>query len=253
MGDQLAKHRDAITAALARALAAPGGLPLVAGRHAGLFAATASGKQAAAAALEQGLLQPVHSEVKGRTATPICVLSERGLEFLKAQAADPAVLRQVLVAVEACGRELSRLGQAVTELGQTFAQMHSLLASLTQTENAVSSPHGDRNGQAHLQRDSHTGTSVQPGAVPWEQAVAAELERWQQERGGTDCPLPVLWHRAQQVDATVTLGKFHDLIRRWQQSHWVHVHPWTGPLHELPDPGIALLVGHAVIYYVSRR
>lgn len=258
MGDQLAKHRDVITAALARALAAPGGLPLVGGRQASLFAATAGGKQAAAAALEAGLLEPVRSEVKGRTATPICVLSERGLEFLKAQAADPAVLRQLLVAVESCGRELSRLGQAVTELGQSFSHVHRLLASLTKVEEPVCSQHGERNGQAELGRDSPSGTATEADAVKWDQAVwhqavAAELERWQLERGGMDCPLPVLWRRAQQVDPTVTLGNFHDLIRRWHQSHWVHVHPWTGPLHELPEPGIALLVGHAVIYYVSRR
>lgn len=264
MGDLLAKHREVITAALTRALAAPGGLPLVAGRHAGLFASTATGRQAATAALEAGLLQPIRSEVKGRTATPICVLSERGLEYLQAQSADPAVLRQLLVAVEACGGELSRLGQGVTQLSQTFAQVHSLLASLTKGENAGRSEHEKRNGQTQngqmqngqmpsLGADSLTGAAAHGGSVSWEQAVAAELERWQQERGGADCPLPVLWRRAQEVDPTVTLGSFHDLIRRWHQSHWVHVHPWTGPLHELPEPGIALLVGHAIIYYVSRR
>jgi len=26
--------------------------------------------------------------------------------------------------------------------------------------------------------------------------------------------------------------------------------PWTGPLYELPEPALALLIGHEVLYYV---
>ena len=31
------------------------------------------------------------------------------------------------------------------------------------------------------------------------------------------------------------------------------VHPWTGPMYEMPEPSFALLVGHEVAYYASYR
>ncbi len=37
------------------------------------------------------------------------------------------------------------------------------------------------------------------------------------------------------------------------QAGRIYVHPWTGPLHELPEPAYALLVGHEIAYYASLR
>jgi hypothetical protein len=49
----------------------------------------------------------------------------------------------------------------------------------------------------------------------------------------------------------MSLGSFHDALRRLQDAGQIYLHPWTGPLHEIPEPPCALLVGHVVAYYAS--
>jgi hypothetical protein len=51
----------------------------------------------------------------------------------------------------------------------------------------------------------------------------------------------------------VTIGQFHDGLRRLHDGATIYLHPWTGPLYELPEPRFALLVGHEIAYYASSR
>jgi hypothetical protein len=68
-----------------------------------------------------------------------------------------------------------------------------------------------------------------------------------------DCPLPELYGHLHAGDARLTIGQYHDLLRRLSAEETVYLHPWTGPLYELPEPAFALLVGHEVAYYASLR
>jgi hypothetical protein len=72
-----------IVEALKRAAAAPYGLPLLSTRTAaGLFAGHAPGKVAARLCKEQGLVEIVRTERKGRATVEICALSEAGWRHL---------------------------------------------------------------------------------------------------------------------------------------------------------------------------
>ena len=42
-------------------------------------------------------------------------------------------------------------------------------------------------------------------------------------------------------------------LRRLHAEERIYLHPWTGPLCELPQPPLALLVGHEIAYYASAR
>ena len=33
----------------------------------------------------------------------------------------------------------------------------------------------------------------------------------------------------------------------------IYLHPWTGPLYDIPEPPYALLIGHEIAYYASIR
>src|SRR5262249_59564376 len=68
-----------------------------------------------------------------------------------------------------------------------------------------------------------------------------------------DCPLPALFENVKVHCPDMTLGAFHDLLRTLRERAAIHLHPWTGPLYELPDPGVALLAGHEIAYYASGR
>jgi hypothetical protein len=51
----------------------------------------------------------------------------------------------------------------------------------------------------------------------------------------------------------LTIGRFHDGLRRLHDEGQAYLHPWTGPLYAMPEPAFALLVGHEVAYYASPR
>jgi hypothetical protein len=68
-----------------------------------------------------------------------------------------------------------------------------------------------------------------------------------------DCPLPELYRHLKSSQATATLGQFHDMLRELVAEHKIYLHPWTGPLYELPEPACAMLAGHEVAYYASLR
>ena len=70
---------------------------------------------------------------------------------------------------------------------------------------------------------------------------------------GVDCPLRELFRLAREADPALTPGRFHDALRGLSEEGRVYLHPWTGPLYDLPEPAYALLVGHVVAYYASVR
>jgi hypothetical protein len=87
----------------------------------------------------------------------------------------------------------------------------------------------------------------------WAEVLLRHLADWQASRGAEDCPLPELYDRGRRAAPGLTIGRFHDTLRQLHDQEQIYLHPWTGPLYALPDPPYALLVGHEVAYYASRR
>ena len=80
--------------------------------------------------------------------------------------------------------------------------------------------------------------------------IKARLSEWHAAGGAqADCPLPELYRKLDGV----SIGQFHDALRQLHDDHQIYLHPWTGPLYALPEPALALLVGHEVAYYASIR
>ncbi len=84
-------------------------------------------------------------------------------------------------------------------------------------------------------------------------AIVAFLFEWRSSPSSSDCPLPELYRHAVQATPGLTIGRFHDGIRSLHDQQKIYLHPWTGPLYELPEPPYALLIGHEIAYYVSPR
>ena len=78
--------------------------------------------------------------------------------------------------------------------------------------------------------------------------LAHLLGKW---NGPDDCPLPELYKQACERIPGLTLGGFHDALRRMHRDAVAYLHPWTGPLYQMPEPRCSLLVGHEVAYYAS--
>jgi hypothetical protein len=86
-----------------------------------------------------------------------------------------------------------------------------------------------------------------------EDFVLDGLRCWFDVQRLDDCPLPELYRRTKALSPKLTIGQFHDALRLLHDRQAIYLHPWTGPLYEMPEPALALLTGHEVAYYASLR
>lgn len=85
----------------------------------------------------------------------------------------------------------------------------------------------------------------------WRGDVLTYLQRRHDTGTLEDCPLPVLFELGRRSCADLTIGEFHDGLRELRDREQIYLHPWTGPLYDLPEPSLALLAGHEIVYYAS--
>lgn len=228
-----------ISQALERALTAPEGVPLLAGKlTAGLFPAVAAGKDAAREAQTAGLLRVVRTEGKGKSTVDICALTEKGLALLLEQSSPRPVLEALLQAIDGCQTRIDSWASAVADNRQTLEGLKTLAERVLQhlQKPEATLPAWARNGHAHNPQ----------------QRIVDFLRSWQAAGKIGDCPLPELFNAIRAATKT-SLGEFHDSLRLLHEQRTIYLHPWTGPLHELPHPSVSLLVGHEIGYYVSLR
>lgn len=222
---------------LQRAASEPQGLPMLISKSApGLFAANAAGKKAAQSCLAQGLLQVARTERRGKSTVVHAGITEAGLTYLLEQVHPRKILATFIEAVEARRCQLDQLLELVrvqqkslSELGQRVDQV--LAAWNTESVRAA--------------QDQDSGKDKVTSAI------LDHLDRWQQRGTLGDCPLPHLFKVC--AEPAPSIGQFHDAVRRLHDGGHIYLHPWTGPLYEIPEPALALLTGHEVAYYASPR
>jgi hypothetical protein len=224
--------------ALGRAAAEPDGLPLHGGKSGpGLFAATSAAKLAAQRCMDDGLLRAIRTETRARTVTEICAITEKGLAYLLAQVSPKRVLEDLVRTLDARKIQIAQLIETAQRMQQG---LEALRAVAEKAFAQVATPDGPASPSKN-------------GSHDWPSAALAFLARWQENGPPGDCPLPELYQQARQAEPRLTIGQFHDGVRRLHEAQRVYLHPWTGPLHELPEPAYALLVGHEIAYYASIR
>ncbi len=237
------KSTALILAALTKAVAEPAGVPLHGNRSStGLFAASALAKQAAQRCLEEGYLRVLHRQSRGRSVQDVCTISDKGLSYLLSQGSPKAVLED-LVRILAIHQE--QVAELVTATQRWQAGLESLRMAVAKVLEQIAQPALPVPLAAAV--PSHNGS-----AAPRADFLAC-LSQWQASGSSSDCPLPELFRSAQSVDPSLTIGQFHDALRQLHAEQKIYLHPWSGPLYEIPDPSYAVLIGHEVAYYASIR
>jgi hypothetical protein len=212
--------------ALGRAALAPAGTPLVGAKGSGgLFPSTGPARQAAQRACDERLIRLVAADPKGKPDRDLYAATETGLAFLMQHTNPKQVLEDLARAVEARQGQVAEL-LAVSR--ETQAELVAMKALLSQVSPQLAGP----------------SPSI------WLADLQAHLGDW---TAAGDCPLPDLYRRLRAVHPALTIGQFHDGLRELHDRELVYLHPWTGPLYELPEPAYALLIGHEVAYYASER
>ena len=224
--------------ALSRAAAEPSPLPLFAVRGgAGLFPATAAGKQAAQRCREEGLL----TDAGEPGPAALCMLSDKGRAYLLGQLSPREVLEDFVRVLEARDSQATQLIAQIRQMQASLEALRQQVAPVL--EQVRQQPAGALNG---LFKDFHAEPATATDEETLARAVIGALGAWP---GPGDCPLPELYRRC----GATSLGAFHDVLRRLHAADLIYLHPWTAPLYAIPEPPCALLVGHDVSYYASLK
>jgi hypothetical protein len=261
-----------VLSALTRATSDAGGVALHGSKSApGLFPTTAIGKQAAQRCCDEGYLRPLAEDetstqsnlprTRGATG-PICTITEKGITFLLAQVSPRQVLEdfvRVLESREAQAMQLVNLARHMQSSLETLrAAIAPILAEVARTPFPPlrQAGNGDLKGMFHEFRESPSKPDApardnKPDA-PARDTILSYLDRWNSASASEDCSLPELFRHVKTAVPGVSLGNFHDILRTLQDAGDIYLHPWTGPLYDIPEPPYALLVGHEVAYYASR-
>ena len=269
------KLTQQILDALTNAAAEPAGTMLFGTKsEPGLFPSTAAAKPAARKALDDGLLEVIRTETKGKQTREIVIATERGLQFLLAQVSPKQVLEDFVRVLEQREGQIAELVQATTRISTTLAGLKSTVAMVlpqvvtqritpNRLELSSFSTNGHSTGHPVATTTMPTvatrpiATLTRPVVSELEDLTGAILSRicdWAASAAaGQDCPLPELYRSLSTREVPPSVGVFHDCLRQLHDDHRIYLHPWTGPLYALPEPAYALLVGHNIGYYASPR
>jgi hypothetical protein len=241
-----------IVEALTRALTEPNGVPLHGGRNRpGLFAASAAAKKAAQQCKDENWLQVLCTHKQGRGEIEICAITQKGLAYLTSEVRPKRVLEELLRAVEAQKQEIGALIGAVQKM---YVGTETFRAEAEKALQRLSEDDGNGNAEHTNGKLTHgTPMIAAPVTADAEGTALEALKLWQTTHPTEDCRLPELYRQVCDDGGELSIGEFHDALRRLHAEGRIYLHPWTGPLYDMPEPALALMVGHEVAYYASMR
>lgn len=245
------KSSQLVLSALTRAAADTALLPLHGTRSTpGLFPATAIGKQAALRCCEDGYL----STSSSGNAT----ITDKGLSYLLGQVSPRQVLEDFVRVMESREQQMAALMASVRSMQTGLEALRKNVSSvLTQVEmpgKDLKSLFSAFRGQSDPAVSTPAPSTTNPGSGMNVEGETKEiLSRWAESGASEDCPLPELYNRLKGTNPGLSIGAFHDALRRMDQASAIYLHPWTGPLYAIPEPACALLVGHQIAYFASLR
>jgi DNA-binding PadR family transcriptional regulator len=263
VADKLAQY---ILDALSKAAAEPGGLPLLATKsEPGLFPSTAAAKPASQKCLSEGLIQLSRTEARGKSARELYTITDAGWDYLLEAVNPKQVLEDFVRVLEARQGEVGELLDRARHMADVLGGIRDAVSRVLPRVAAGRPAHPD-SGNTELHRASpfrsttmslngSGGTALleTPAEADLGSAILTRLDDWSSlANAGEDCPLPELF-RSLAAGSSATIGEFHDTLRQLHSAGAIYLHPWTGPLHEMPEPAYALLVGHNIAYYASQR
>ncbi len=254
------KSNRLIRDALSRAAAEPDGFALLGSKtEPGLFPPTSLAKTAASRCKDEGYLEVVRTESKGKLDREICVLTEKGRHFLIRESSPREVLEDFVRVLENRHADVETLSESVREMQRSLDGIRSAVEQIL--PRLTSAARAGQNGTIHNGVNMNGSAMLQspppPTASSASETLIAEvkekLAEWHAAAGASeDCPLPDLYRRLETAGRT-SIGQFHDCLRRLHDDQMIYLHPWTGPLYAMPEPAFALLVGHEIGYYASIR
>lgn len=153
----------------------------------------------------------------------------------------------MLDAADRTGRLVSECSRSLRAVGQ---QTEDLRRILEQVSNRLETTHQAQLARRIPQRDNGCSDSDYCDGKLDEMLVSFV------RASKTRTPLqPVelrdLFHHAAAQISSLSIGQFHDAVRRLNQQRRLRLLPYTQAMYQLAEPEFALVVGREVMYYVE--
>jgi len=229
----------------------------------GIFlASSAAAKAAAQLCQERGLIVPCGEQRTKSKAVPLYGLAPAGISHLLAH--DP--LRQLLTATQ---DGVARLAQTSAECLQTLENVQQQAAKLQEVVQhaatriqppdvekmlaAVRTAQGAAGGGAADRPLAGAAGSGRPlaGAAGFADELLQHVLQHKRQSPLRPIDLPQLFRFARSRQPALSLGQFHDLVRRLADAGRVRLSPFTQAMYQLPEPECAMIVGREIMYYVE--
>lgn len=214
------RDEEMMLAGLRRLLTEPGAKLFGSGRARGVFPQrTTAAERAAGLLSSRGFL-----EVDD---TGACRITPLGVKWLAENDEVKTLLEDVLRSAETQRERLESIAESCLKEATRLAQQRMAVSSILA-----------RIGPASADADS------------LDDAVLEALQMQKRGPSQADCSVADVYATLSKQGVEASIGRFHDSLRRLREAGRLRLAPWTGPLYELPQPALALLIGHEVLYYV---
>jgi hypothetical protein len=243
---------EALVAALRQALAGSDEHRLYrAGKLDGLFVSRAGiAGQAAAQALAQGLLVGTRTEARGKTVIEWVHMTPAGVDFLHQQESPVRALDEV--------RHALRSNQQALPIW--LADMRATLAAIDERLAADAHKWADRldgltrrvdDALRRLESERPLLPPELAETYPWSMDALNYLDRRKSGGASGDCPLPELFAALTRTYSSLSVGTFHEGLRRLHDRRVLRLKPAEDGT-PMPQPEYALFGGGAVLYFAGR-
>jgi hypothetical protein len=227
----------------------------------GIFlASSAVAKAAAQRCLDLGLLAPCGEQRTKSKVTPLYGIAPAGVQYLLEHdplqrllaATQDGVTRLAQTSVD-CQQTLARMQQQVTKLQEAVhnaasrlqpPDIEKMLAAVSVARDAAAT--GPAAGSRAGSPASSAGTNAELDA-----ALLQYLQQHKRQAPLRPLDLPQLFRLAQSRQPALSLGSFHDVVRRLADARQLRLSPFTQAMYQLPEPQYAMIVGREIMYYVE--
>lgn len=259
-----ASVEDLVLEAVERALADPAPRPLHGTKaNPGVFLSkTVAAKQAAQCCLDGGLIEK-RGEQKGKgkgKAVNLYAVAPAGVAYLLEHDPMASLVQAASGGVENLAQAAGRCQETLEHVQQRLGQLRETLAGAAAR---LRPPDVERLLKSLRESQSTGGRSSSPAASPaktgdapkadseLERDVIRRLRQQKQQSPMRPIDLPQLYRFASSLRPDLSLGQFHDLLRRMAAARQVRLSPFTQAMYQLPEPECAMILGREVMYYVN--
>lgn len=235
---------ELILDALQRLLASPIPLRLHGSKaRPGVFlGSSAAAKAAAQRCLDGTLISAAGSEKIARSSVTLYHLTAAGLAHLLVQAPGPKLLAAVLEGVQ-------RVAECVAGCRQSFERVTKTAENLERAIESAVARIRPPDVTTLLQQSPAVKSTDSTAAA--DAAVLAALAEHKRQSPIAPAKLPDLFRRVHAEHVGLTIGRFHDTLRRLAGDKKLRLLPFTQALYQLTEPEYALLMSREVLFYAE--